>query len=95
MSDYKPTTDKYRMMYCGSALCRVNTFEHGRTGKCPGCGELIAEVRRLRAQAERVKAEALREAVRESDEGRRSPKPETSWRKYLLDRADAIERGET
>lgn len=41
-----------------------------------------------------AKAEALREAVSAADAGRRSPKPETSWRKYLLDRADAIERGE-
>ncbi len=34
MSDER---DPYQMVYCDSADCRVNTFERGKTGKCPYC----------------------------------------------------------
>ena len=38
-------SDRFEMLYCDSAWCRVNTFErgdgwddvHGRDGLCPGC----------------------------------------------------------
>ncbi|QGJ96958.1 hypothetical protein PBI_TEAMOCIL_6 [Microbacterium phage Teamocil] len=35
----KPATgdDLWRMLYCDSRGCRVNTFEHGPWGRCPGC----------------------------------------------------------
>jgi hypothetical protein len=29
---------KIEMLYCDTARCRVNTFEHGPSGRCPGCG---------------------------------------------------------
>lgn len=45
-------TDKYTMLYCDNAQCRVNTFECGdgsehkeKPGLCPGCaweGEELA-----------------------------------------------------
>ena len=28
----------YHMVYCDDASCRVNTFEWGLEGLCPGCG---------------------------------------------------------
>lgn len=32
---------KYEMLYCdNTGGCRVNTFEAGSTGKCPGCDEI-------------------------------------------------------
>lgn len=27
----------YEMLYCDDAQCRVNTFEAGTQGTCPGC----------------------------------------------------------
>lgn len=30
--------DPYMMLYCDLVRCRVNTFEAGKDGKCPGCG---------------------------------------------------------
>lgn len=32
--------DPYEMLYCDTASCRVNEFECGSTGRCPGCGEI-------------------------------------------------------
>jgi hypothetical protein len=37
---------KFTMLYCDNGRCRVNTFEHGHNGRCPGCdrpGEPIPE----------------------------------------------------
>lgn len=40
--------DRFQMLYCDSATCRVNTFERGdgsqyiiprKSGLCPGCGQ--------------------------------------------------------
>ena len=31
--------DRYQMLYCDTARCAVNTFEHFDEGECPGCGE--------------------------------------------------------
>lgn len=31
---------KYEMLYCDQVSCRVNTFEAGTSGKCPGCEEV-------------------------------------------------------
>lgn len=30
---------RYEMLYCDRVSCRVNTFEAGSNGKCPGCDE--------------------------------------------------------
>lgn len=32
--------DRFMMLYCDETSCRVNTFEHGTHGTCPGCGTL-------------------------------------------------------
>lgn len=31
------SVERYEMLFCDRERCRVNTFERGRTGKCPGC----------------------------------------------------------
>jgi len=28
----------FEMLYCPKTWCRVNTFERGPSGACPGCG---------------------------------------------------------
>jgi len=30
-------SDRFEMLYCDDVSCRVNTFEAGSNGKCPGC----------------------------------------------------------
>lgn len=30
--------DRFTMLYCDTASCRVNEFEHGDDGECPACG---------------------------------------------------------
>lgn len=35
-----PEHDRFLMLYCDDASCRVNTFEAGDDGTCPGCGEV-------------------------------------------------------
>lgn len=42
MSDYHNHGDdggRFQMLYCDLVSCRVNTFERGDSGECPGCGE--------------------------------------------------------
>jgi len=37
-------SEQFEMLYCDTARCRVNTFERGQDGACPGCltqGEVI------------------------------------------------------
>ena len=51
--DPEPAPDRYQMLYCDNAKCRVNTFErgdgtdsiHGTDGLCPGCGSEGEELR--------------------------------------------------
>lgn len=31
--------DQFEMLYCDTPRCRVNTFERGKRGFCPGCEE--------------------------------------------------------
>lgn len=31
--------ERFQMLYCDDAKCRVNTFECGASGFCPGCGK--------------------------------------------------------
>ena len=46
-------SDRFEMLYCDSARCRVNTFERGderddvrgRVGLCPGCRSEGEELR--------------------------------------------------
>jgi hypothetical protein len=35
---------RYLMLYCDNIRCRVNTFEHGSNGRCPGCNRVGEEV---------------------------------------------------
>ena len=37
MSEQEPTYDRFEMLYCDTVWCRVNTFERGNMGQCPGC----------------------------------------------------------
>ena len=39
------TDDRYLMLFCDDTGCRVNTFEHGADGACPGCGSTGGNLR--------------------------------------------------
>lgn len=30
--------ERFEMLYCDTTSCRVNEFERGASGLCPGCG---------------------------------------------------------